>query len=507
MPIAFSLLRFVPCPSALRSKFNAWIIDSPLFGSVHNTSVVFGLSHIPTRGQALFIFYFIVINTVFCAVGCRYANPNTYYPDDRFDWMVMVVSNRIGLLSYANLPLVFLYAGRNNLLLWLTSWSHSTFLLLHRWIAAIATLEAILHSLIYLYKYAKNGTHASESKLPYWYWGVVATLGMTILFPLSVLPFRKKFYELFLLWHIVIAILVIAGTYWHIVFDDQHQWGYETWIIITMGFWAFDRVFRFLRLVKDGVKTAEVTVIDHNYIRVCVPDVHRNGHAYLYFPTLTWRFWESHPFSIASTILPSSNIGQAQHSPKPANDIEKQSNFLVTPVRGSSDSHTSSSKEPVQAGITFYVRTQTGITLALRNRTSLPVLIEAGYSSHSPSSLHMSPTLVALTGGVGITAVLPHLCTHPGRVKLYWGCRTQALIDDVRSTGALATVEHEVFVGTRMAIREILESELVDGAKSEVCVLVSGPAAMIDEVRNTVGEIVKKGKEVMVNLMVESFSW
>jgi hypothetical protein len=83
----------------------------------------------------------------------------------------------------------------------------------------------------------------------------------------------------------------------------------------------------------------------------------------------------------------------------------------------------------------------------------------------------------------------------------------QALIDDVRSTGALATVEHEVFVGTRMAIREILESELVDGAKSEVCVLVSGPAAMVDEVRNTVGEIVKKGKEVMVNLMVESFSW
>lgn len=141
----------------------------------------------------------------------------------------MLVANRLGLLSFANLPLVFLYAGRINILIWITDWSHSTFLLLHRWIAGIATLQAILHSAVYLYVYVKAGTHSAESKLPYWYWGIIATLGMFILFPSSILPIRKKFYELFLAWHVIISILIVVGCYYHIIFEFSHQWGYETW--------------------------------------------------------------------------------------------------------------------------------------------------------------------------------------------------------------------------------------------------------------------------------------
>lgn len=75
-------------------------------------------------------------------------------------------------------------------------------------------------------------------------------------------------------------------------------------------------------------------------------------------------------------------------------------------------------------------------------------------------------------------------------------------MDTVRSTGALTGVEQEVFVGGRIAIKEILGSELLDGARNEVCVLVSGPAEMIDEVRNVVNEIVKRRSGVRVNLAV-----
>ncbi|KAI8937647.1 hypothetical protein NX059_005352 [Plenodomus lindquistii] len=512
IPIAFSLLRFVPFPGALRSKFNAWIIDPPLFGTKHDTAIFYDLVQMPTRGQGLFIFYLIVINTVLSAVNYQYANPNTWYHGDRWRWMIMLVSNRLGVLSFANMPLMFLYAGRNNLLLWATNWSHSTFLILHRWIAGIATLQAILHSIIYLVAYVKDGTHATESKEPYWYWGAIATIGMSILFPTSILPIRKKVYELFLAWHVAISILVVAGCYWHIVFAFQHFWGYETWIIVCMAVWAFDRVARLFRLAANGIKTAEVTVIDDEYVSVTVPHVSASGHAYLYFPTLTWRVWENHPFSVASTMLPLEAPRESPQSSLVGGDIEKQPATSSLPVHGSSDSYTQASEPsnalrgPVQNGITFYVRTHTGITSMLRNKTSLPILIEAGYSSHSPSSLHTSPTLIALAGGVGITAVLPHLRTHPGRVKLYWGCRTQALVDSVGNTSALSGVDQEVFVGRRVAIREILASELVNDG-GEVCVLVSGPAAMIDEVREVVGEIVKRGSGVRVKLAVESFSW
>jgi hypothetical protein len=365
-----------------------------------------------------------------------------------------------------------------------------------------------------LYVYVKAGTHSSESKLPYWYWGIIATLGLTILFPSSVLPIRKKFYELFLAWHVVISILVIVGCYYHIIFEFAHQWGYETWIFICMAVWGFDRVFRALRLVRHGVKRAEITPIDDEYVRVTIRDITTSGHAYLYFPTLTWRVWENHPFSVASAVLGPSST-QVPKTLTSDGDIEKQHKIGSSSADDSYDSNSQISgpsksiKEPPQAGITFYVRTQTGLTMHLRGRSSVPILIEAGYSSHSlvAESLHNSPTLIALAGGVGITAVLHHVRTHPGRAKLYWGCRTQALVNDVKSVGTLSGIEKEVFVGKRMAIREILESELVLGARGEVCVLVSGPDGMIDEVRNVFGDIVRKSSGIKVRLEVESFSW
>ena len=202
IPIAFSLLRFVPFPAPLATKFNAWFVDPPVFGSRHKTPIA-GLFHMPTRGQAFFIFYLIAINVILSAAGFKSVQPNSWYPSASGNdgEIVSYLTDRLGVLSFANIPLIFLYAGRNNVLLWLTNWSHDTFLLLHRWVAWIATLQAVLHSAIYLEIYVHTNTHASESKLPYWVWGVVATLCMSILLPSSILPVRKNVYEFFLAWH------------------------------------------------------------------------------------------------------------------------------------------------------------------------------------------------------------------------------------------------------------------------------------------------------------------
>ncbi|KAI4953946.1 hypothetical protein J4E91_001655 [Alternaria rosae] len=507
IPIAFSLLRFFPFPASLRSKFFAMVIDAPLFGRYQTKLSRFGVDATLTRGQSLFIFYLIVLNTVLSAVNYEYANPNTWYPGDRWRWMVMLVSNRLGVLSFANIPLVFLYAGRNNFLLWLTDWSHSTFILLHQWIAGISTLQAILHSIIYLRAYVNAGTHATEAVKPYWYWGIVGTLGMAVLLPTSIGLIRRKAYEMFLAWHIIISILVVVGCYWHVVFEFQHAWGYETWIIIAMGVWAFDRVARWLRIARHGLHTAEVTILDDEYVRITVPGVATSGYAYLYFPTLTWRIWENHPFSVASTILSSESPGQYGNTS--FRDVEKHLDVPVVLAEDSSDNQGkgSSLHQPARAGITFYIRTKTGVTSALRKHITLPILLEAGYSSHSASSLSASPTLIVLAGGVGITAVLPYICSHPGHTKLYWGCRTQGLVDDVMRSGALLHVEKEIIVGGRMAIRDVLHEEVSKAGGGEVAILVSGPESMSTEARDTVRSIVVGQKKVKVNLYVENFSW
>ena len=423
IPIALSLLRFVPFPAALVTKFNSWFIDPPVFGSHHKTPFA-GLFQMSTRGQAFFIFYLIVINVILSAAGFKSMQPNSWYPSTSGSdgEIVSYLANRLGVLSFANIPLVFLYAGRNSVLLWLSNWSHGTFLRLHRWVAWIATLQAVLHSAIYLKIYVHTGTHASKSKLPYWVWGVVAT--MSILMPSSILPIRKHVYEFFLAWHVLLSIFVLAGCYWHILSCFRRQWGYENWIYTAIAIWGFERAMRLARLARNGVKIARVTVIDEDYVRVNIEDISGSGHAYLYFPTLTWRLWENHPFSVASAVLPPSDRpGTLKHDA----DVDKLGSSA-----GGSDSNSPERRYqyPAKIGLTFLVRTKTGVTGQLRKHATLPVLVEAAYGPHEDLSEHS--LLICIAGGVGISACVPYLRAHAGATKLFLGARSQGI------TGAMA---------------------------------------------------------------------
>ena len=78
---------------------------------------------------------------------------------------------------------------------------------------------------------------------------------------------------------------------------------------------------RLARLVRYGIKTARVAVIDDEYVRVDIEQVSGSGHAYLYFPTLTWGVWENHPFSSA-VLPPSDHTGTLKHDI----DLEKLGN-------------------------------------------------------------------------------------------------------------------------------------------------------------------------------------
>ena len=58
-------------------------------------------------------------------------------------------SDRTGILSWASFPAIWLFGMRNNLLMGLTGWDFGTFNNFHRWVARIATLEAVIHSVGY----------------------------------------------------------------------------------------------------------------------------------------------------------------------------------------------------------------------------------------------------------------------------------------------------------------------------------------------------------------------
>jgi NAD(P)H-flavin reductase len=518
IPIAASCLRSYVLPKYLASRFNAYFNYPPAVGS-HHSVPIFNLMTMPTRGQSLFLFYLVAINIIFCSVGYKSRQPNSWYASSTEE-IRSFVANRTGALSLVNIALSVLYAGRNNVLISLTDWSHTTFLLLHRWVASIATLQACIHSAIYLYNYMASGEHATEAKLDYWIWGVVATLGMAFLLPTSVLPIRQKFYELFLVWHVVLSFFVILGSYLHILLRFQKQWGYELWMYIAFAFWGFDRVYRLVRLARNGVCKAQITIIDEDYIRLDVPGITGEGQAYLYFPTLTWRVWENHPFSIAGGMLQentsdsvvnqktsvSSSASSANNSPTSSSDIEKAPNLAIRPVI-KPNTPTSIPK----LGLSFIIRTHSGTTSLLRSRSSLPVLVEAPYTGSllhpTHATLNHHPRLLCIAGGVGVTALLPLLAAHRGSRKLAWGVRQASLIEglrDLTESNAMAGVTIETTVGRRMDVRALVEQEAActDGS---LAVVVSGPPGMADEVRTAVAAVA--GRSCEVEFVEESYSW
>ncbi|KAM0330482.1 hypothetical protein ACHAQA_003426 [Verticillium albo-atrum] len=547
IPILCSLLRFIPFPKPVVSKFYSYVIEPPVFGSYHNVPVLKNTTIVPTRGQALFLLYIFVINIIGSFVMLDQRSPNSWWGSKQEEFLSLY-SNRVGMLSFANLPLLILYAGRNNILLWVTNWSHSTFLLLHRWVAFICMLEAVLHSAVYLDLHVRiYNDHEEIASVEYWYWGIIATLALVLIIPFSILPLRQRLYEVFHAAHIVLAIITIVGCWYHIIWRYERQWGYEAWVLMAIGVWVFDWFIRAIRIAQNGVKTAYVTKVDDDYLRVDIPGLDAHGHVYLYFPSLNWRLWESHPFS----VIGHSSLGSGS-ALESASDISPKLSEKVSPnvseggVEASSSS--ASSRASVRhgpAGTTLYIRLQTGTTSALAQKagssTGVPVLIESSYGGESlyPGDGHAQPStaypnLITIAGGVGITAVLPVLSnaqslnTPLGSKKLFWGVRagSAALVNSVQgvvagtSSGAEAKlnpvpgrnltkwgdVDVEVSVGERFDFRALLEAELGgEDAKTGTTVVVCGPAGMADEVRNVVTALGRHG--AVVRYVEEAFAW
>jgi hypothetical protein len=135
-------------PTRLKTWFRRRFLLPALFGRKHIQPL--GYYQFPTRGQTLMVAGYALLNLVFLA---------TDYPGDR---TIKALADRAGHLAVVNLPLYFLFAGRNNLLIWVTSWPQRDFQVFHKWIARTSTLEAVIHSAGYGYVAAQNRECAAE---------------------------------------------------------------------------------------------------------------------------------------------------------------------------------------------------------------------------------------------------------------------------------------------------------------------------------------------------------
>ena len=132
--------------SLLRAWTKRYLIVPATFGG--RCSRPYGWCTIPPRIQSLTILCFVALNIALCTCSYRLTEGNLYWPQKSAQ-LLRFVSDRTGIISLANFPLVWIFGMRNDVLIWMTGWGFGTYNAFHRWVARVATFQAVVHSLGY----------------------------------------------------------------------------------------------------------------------------------------------------------------------------------------------------------------------------------------------------------------------------------------------------------------------------------------------------------------------
>lgn len=528
LPILLSLIRFVPSLKASRgwSYVKSMLIYPPLVGRYHRKPVA-EVVVVPNRGQSLYILLISFLNIILLIAPYSITQPQASYTS-RAQQTVGSMGDRAGTMAMGNVVALFLFSSRNSFLLYLTDWSYSTYLLLHRWLGYWAVIQTVIHSAMLWGHYVKAGTYAAEILRLYWIWGIVGTVAVCAIVPFSLLKVRQQFYEFFIISHIVLSLLFLIGYYYHIWYVYQYNWGYEIWMFVPAGIWALERLIRIGRMFFQGSRTAIVTLIPHaddEYIRIDVEGkALTEGVVYLCFPTLSWRFWETHPFSVSSSSQDAhqNRLSPQSHSESNSSAGSDEKGPVEHIIADAVVREASSGQIP--SITTFFARARGGVTKTLTARASgsddrqirLRVLMDGPYNHSGQVHLQIAQcsSMLCIAGGVGITACLP-LLRQNGRkpAKLFWSSRKSGLVEGLTtSLNVLSSnIKVETLVGQRFDLNSIIYKELVDLdaiSKGPLAIVVSGPPGLADDVRIKIVQFVRGGARTRPYVLVdEAFSW
>ncbi|ETS83068.1 hypothetical protein PFICI_04944 [Pestalotiopsis fici W106-1] len=364
--------------------------------------------------------------------------------------------------------------------------------------------QTLLHSILALVLYQDTGSYSPSLLTKWWIWGCVATVAAVILVLGSTYILRQGAYELFLISHIVMAVICVVGCWYHVYIGYENTFGYETWLYATIGVWFFDRLVRLARVLKGGFRHSIVTEISPTIVRLDIPSIRwaAPGHCvYVYFPTLNpLKPWENHPFSMVQTAA----LARQKHNVSQSATDFRDSKDDTVQTRSAAVAHGS---PYTTAGVTLFVRKTEGMTKSIKPHHGLLTLVEGPYPTNHIKSVLQSDRLLLVGGGIGITGLLPFVTRYPN-VKLLYSIKAadQPFLDVL---GPLLDVgqEKEIVVGRRLNLDALLQDEAETGW-SKIAVLVCGPTGMCNDIRTIVSRLSReKANACTFELEVDALAW
>lgn len=128
------------------------------------------------------------------------------------NWQILAY--RSGILAIGCMPFLYLFAGRNNICIWITGISFRSFNIYHRHIARAATVLGIVHGISFTVLCSHFlHIYVQRVRLEYFYMGIMALVAMSVLLLQATSWLRRRWYDAFLLVHTALGILVIIALF------------------------------------------------------------------------------------------------------------------------------------------------------------------------------------------------------------------------------------------------------------------------------------------------------
>jgi len=216
-------------------------------------------------------------------------------------------------VTVMQVPLLYLLASKCSILGFLAGTSYERLNWFHRWVGRTMFVTATVHGFHFYTEYVRADVFQDMVEMmPMIKYGLGAWALLLWTLVSSFAPFRHMAYELFVLQHIVTAVLFLWLIYVHVPSYAR----YNVWFAIAA--LCFDRVYRAALLVWQNIKfrpnqgrctggqrvghQAQVRAVGDSIAVVTIKDVHfrwRAGqHLYLWMPKIGT--FEAHPYTIAT---------------------------------------------------------------------------------------------------------------------------------------------------------------------------------------------------------------
>ncbi|EST09089.1 Ferric reductase transmembrane component-like domain protein [Kalmanozyma brasiliensis GHG001] len=263
------------CPtthSSMKQKsrlVRAHIWEHPLITQKHATVVSFPFLRwltlqLPLRGEAFIIFAFSMVNFVplVAFYDLLLGDQQIFYPGptSKRDQIQRHLADRTGILGTAQLPLLIMMASKRTPLAIVSGLGMDRLMLYHRWISRWFWAHIFIHTVVWTVVYAQSEGVAVMLADTYVKWGCVGFSAMCALVFLSLRSLRQRFYEAFVMIHIVMALLAIVGTYLHIKLADASEFDiFRVMTEIAAVLWAFDRLVRWIGRIYLSFSSPRLT--------------------------------------------------------------------------------------------------------------------------------------------------------------------------------------------------------------------------------------------------------